>query len=279
MNLTRKLEKEIHLKYFSVNYSNKQEYINFTKTFCLNLSQDHCQNLRYKIICKQLTYKQIADLPEEIFLSEDIQKQIQESKEEFWKEREVNKESTNYIIKNHKGDIEMVHNEDEDEFINRLDQQVFKSKRDSKKTEKDEYTQYIEELLTTDEIVYFNVLKDNPNEFEFKQVKQSHSDKQKAKEEQSKQIKDSDVSKGSGLINTNNNSEGQKDKEISYIIDQIVEDNSTQIKQSNEKTDDGEDKKTKMTVKKLKCRLKKHAVKSLHPETLSTLKELVNNFN
>lgn len=275
MNMTRKLEKEIYMKYFSVNYSNKQEYINFTKTFCLNLSQSHCQNLRYKIICKQLTYKQIADLPEEIFLSEDIQKQIQESKEEFWKEREVNKESTNYIIKNHKGDIEMVQNDDEDEFINRLDEQVFKSQQDYKKVEKDDYSMYIEEVLKTDEIIYFNVLKDNQTEFELKKIEDDNSNKKQ--EKQLKQMKDRDVSNGDS--HTGNNSEPQKDKEISYIIDQIVEDNSNQIKQMNDKTDDAEEKKNKMTVKKLKCRLKKHAVKSLQPETLSTLKELVNNFN
>lgn len=105
-NLIVRLEAQLAKRFIRGFPQRYENYIKKGKLIGLNLTKSHTKYLRYKIITKQLTYLEICALSEEDLISEELKKKIEESKEEFWKERELNREAR-YIIKNHKGDIEM----------------------------------------------------------------------------------------------------------------------------------------------------------------------------
>ena len=175
-DMANKIEIRLFQKYLIAGERYQEgKYFTHAKMLFLNLNQRHSKFLRYKIISKQLTFKEISKLEEEDLISDELKRKIEESKEEFWKEREVNRE-LKYIIKNHKGDIEMEFKDKENEILaeNLKDLEQYEVpkkkilqpliKADFIEVHVQTYRNKLQHKIRGTELVFFDLKKQNTNE-------------------------------------------------------------------------------------------------------------------
>ena len=144
-------------------------------------------------------------------ISEQLKKQIEESKQEFWKEREINTEAK-YIIKNHKGDIEMEyigkhkkrmgasgfsHEHSIDSYHFSVDEKEEQQQKQNKKQKSTDcieiqmvdYQSKLKEKLQKSELVFLDIFKENTNEIKLKKQTNLEIQKKQSNENQFKSTK------------------------------------------------------------------------------------------
>ena len=277
-------------------------YIKKGRLLGLNLNQDHSKFLRFKILSKQLTYIEICSLGEEDLISEELQKKIEESKKEFWKERELNREAK-YIIKNHKGDIEMEYIGDDkkrlgtsgftpehsiDSYHFSLDENK-KEENEKKKLNESmdcieiqmvDYQSKLKEKLKKSELIFFDIFKENTNEIKLKKQPILEIQKKKSNDES---IKPNFIMKKNGnFINKKNVNliRGVFD-EADISPSRYYDKNKNRLKLNSSKSSYNQKyrkmkKKKRHTPDRIKERMMKRISKTLKPETVENLKGLIN---
>lgn len=268
-------------------------YVKRGQLLGINLKRAHSKFLRFKILSKQLTYKEICSLGEEDLISEELKKKIEESKAEFWKERELNRESK-YLIKNHKGDIEMefidkdklpAHDDDflgqnsscGSEESDREDgdkDPLRESASDCEEIEMIDYRSKLKSKLEATELTFFDLAKENSNEIQLKQ-KEPEPVAPAEDSELGKRDSQKGKARGAGF-----------DRKNAHLIRGVFEDAELLLPKSNgqdkARLGDGQwapakkpkkvKKKKKYTPEKIKARMMKRISKTLKPETVENLK-------